>query len=101
MPRHSKPDSTGPTRYGSSQSTAGDARGAAALALTTAELLRETVTAVLNAGDAILIGTTRDGGAVAIQLFSGDRVDRLYAATLEELQETLQGVLLAAESAIS
>lgn len=48
------------------------------LADITPELLGELVVAVLNVGDAVLFGVTRNGGAVRVILMSGDEKSSTY-----------------------
>jgi hypothetical protein len=96
MSKSAAPDSTGPTRYGNLRGGAGNAHGAEALAEADSSVLLTAIASVLLAGDAILFGTTRDGGAVAMQLFSGDTTDKVYAASRPELEDALRAITAAA-----
>lgn len=96
--KHSEPESGTAGKYQRSRTSAGVAHGAAAISGLDPAVLSETLSAVLGVGDAISFAATRDGGAVVITMLSEGTVDKLYAATVEELQETLQGVLEAALS---
>jgi hypothetical protein len=40
---------------------------------------------VTRSGDALVIGRTRDGGAISITVISGDDREKLYASTDDEL----------------
>lgn len=93
MSKGSDKQSTGTGRYGRSTTDAGSVRGAAALEVSSAELLLETVCALCRSGDALMISSTRDGGAVAFNVLSGDFRDTLYAATTDEIEDTLRHVL--------
>lgn len=93
MPKNSEPASTGAGKYARSKMDAGNVHGAEALADISATVMRDAIAAVLTQGDAILLGCTRDGGAVAIALYSGEAVDKMYASTPEEVQELFQGIL--------
>lgn len=97
MSKDSKPDSSGVGKYGGVRPKGTGPYGAEALGEVDADLLREALTAVLTAGDAILLGTTRDGGAVAIQAYSGDQIDKLYGSSVVELEVVLSGVRDAAK----
>ncbi len=55
-----------------------------------AEYWRDAVLAVLLAGDAVLLGTTRDGGAVVMTIMEGDRRHRQYFSDATELMASLQ-----------
>jgi len=70
----------------------GGARGVQALQALKPALVHGMVCAVLGQGDAVLFGTTREGGAIMLQLFSGEESDKLYASSLEELEELVKGV---------
>lgn len=96
MSKHSEPESNGGGKYSQFSGKSPDAHGAQALAEVDTLLLAQAVVAVLTVGDAILFGTTRDGGAVAMQLFSGTELDKLYGATQEELTDRLRGIVEAA-----
>lgn len=97
MSKSSENVSPGGGKYQKAATSSGSAHGVEALQEVDPALLHSAVCAVLQAGDAVLLGTTRDGGAVAMQLYSGDSLDKLYCATLEELQDALRGVLSVAE----
>lgn len=53
------------------------------------------IDSVIETGDAIIIGRTRDGGAIAVTLISGDEREKLYASDDEELSDLIQTVLRA------
>lgn len=89
-------DSPKPGKYDRTKGQGKVPHGAEAFGELDPALVHQAITAVIRAGDAILVGTTRDGGAVAMQLYSGDALDKLYGATAEELAEVLQGVYDAA-----
>lgn len=42
---------------------------------------------VLNAGDGIILSRTRDGGAICVQLLSGDQRHKVYAGEQIELDQ--------------
>lgn len=63
-----------------------------------AETLWRTIQAVTDAGDAIMFGRTRDGGAVVLTLLSGDVREKAYATGPEEVASLLAEVLSAAEA---
>ena len=44
---------------------------------------------VIHAGHALIIGSTRDGGALCITVLEGDTRHRTYCATTEELGDAL------------
>lgn len=54
------------------------------------ETLWRTVAEVTAAGDAVVFGRTRDGGAVALTVWSGDERPKWYATGPEEIAELLQ-----------
>lgn len=97
MPKSSQNDLPTDGKYAPKTTGATGPRGAAALDQVEAELVRTAIVAVLTAGDAILLGTTRDGGAVAMQLYSGDNIDKLYGSGTGELSTLLQGLVEAAQ----
>lgn len=53
------------------------------------EQLWRTVTEIVNAGDAVTLGRTRDGGALSLVILSGEERIRRYARGAEELAELL------------
>lgn len=48
--------------------------------------------ALIDGGDAIIIGATRDGGALAFTVMEGDQRHRTYAATDSELDGALRAL---------
>ena len=60
-------------------------------------LIGEVVQAVTRGGDAILLGTTRDGGALVLTVCSGDQRVKFYSSTELEAAAMLQKVLNIAE----
>lgn len=63
-----------------------------------ADLLWRVVTAVTEAGDAITLGKTRDGGAVSLTVLSGEERIRLYAHGEDEVAEMLASVMRSLEN---
>lgn len=49
--------------------------------------------AVAKHGAALMVSTTRDGGAVCITLFDNDNRDKMYAHSQDEIEAALQGLL--------
>ena len=49
--------------------------------------------AVAKHGAALMISTTRDGGAVCITLFDNDSRDKMYAHSQDEIEVALQGLI--------
>lgn len=92
MSKSAKDISPGGGKYGNAATPTQEPHGAVILADIDADLLRDTLAEVLVSGDAMLWGTTRDGGAVVIQMFSGDASDKLYASTAGELEDKLRAV---------
>lgn len=62
-----------------------------------ADALWRAVTAATDAGDAVMFGKTRDGGAVVLTVLSGDDRIRSYAHDASEIAELLKGLRAAAE----
>ncbi len=52
--------------------------------------------AVQSAGDALLLGATRDGGALVITVCSGDQRHKFYPTSTEECEATLLDITNAA-----
>lgn len=92
MPKSAGNDSSGPGKYAKPSVSGGTVHGAEAFQDVDPLTVHTCLCAVLMAGDGILLGTTRDGGAVVIQMFSGDATDKLYASTALELEDVLQGI---------
>lgn len=59
-------------------------------------LIGEVVGAVTRDGAAILLGTTRDGGALVITVCDGDQRIKFYASSSEEVSSMMSRVLAAA-----
>jgi hypothetical protein len=98
MSKHAEKDSSTPGRYAKSLGSVDGAHGAVALSLCGAQEIQDALVAVLIVGDAVLFGTTRDGGAVVMTLFSGESTDKVFASTVEDLQEAFSGIVAAASS---
>lgn len=58
-----------------------------------AALLRDVVATVTDAGDAVLFGRTSDGGALVAHFMSAGHLEKVYAASVEELDTILQTAL--------
>lgn len=63
-----------------------------------ADELWRTIYEVTGAGDALMFGRTRDGGAVTLVVLSGDERVRQYATGAEEISELLKRVRAAVEA---
>jgi|SRR5687768_17234307 len=48
---------------------------------------------VLKAGCAVIIGTTRDGGALVITILDGDDRHRTYCSNVQELAEACEAMV--------
>jgi len=96
MSKDSGSDSSGPGKYANSETGASHVLGAHALDALDSVVLQDVISAVLHTGDAIQFGLTRDGGAVVITMYSEGALDKVYAATQEELQMKLEGIQVAA-----
>lgn len=57
-----------------------------------ADELWRTITAIVNAGDAVTLGRTRDGGALSLVILSGDDRVRRYARGAEEVEQLLREI---------
>src|SRR5690348_252043 len=57
-----------------------------------ADELWRTITAIVNAGDAVTLGRTRDGGALSLVILSGDDRVRRYARGTEEVEQLLREI---------
>lgn len=90
--------SSGRGRYGRSRNESETARGVAALETLPDAELTGAVLAVLRAGDAVALGTTRDGGALAITTFSGGMAEKFYASSDLEIHDLLMMLERAASS---
>lgn len=55
-------------------------------------MLVQVVGALLDGGDALLIGATRDMGAICLTLIHGDERAKLYSSNAEELFENLSRI---------
>ncbi len=51
------------------------------------------VIAVAAAGAALMVSTTRDGGAVSLTLFDNDEKERTYAHSADEINDLLLGLI--------
>jgi len=56
-------------------------------------LIATAVVRVAMSGAALMISTTRDGGAVCLTLFDNDTRDKMYAHSVEEIEYALQGLI--------
>jgi len=56
------------------------------------EELWRTITEIVNAGDAVTLGRTRDGGALSLVILSGDERIRRYARGADELAALLKEI---------
>lgn len=63
-----------------------------------APLIGELVQAVTRDGSALLLGKTRDGGALVITICAGDERAKFYAATHEELAAHVQNIISMSEA---
>lgn len=57
-----------------------------------ADGLWRTITAIVNAGDAVTLGRTRDGGALSLVILSGDDRIRRYARGAAEVEQLLREI---------
>jgi hypothetical protein len=57
------------------------------------DTLRRAVSAVTTDGDGLTFSRTRDGGAVCVAVLSDGFPHKWYAATTEELQDILEGLI--------
>ena len=53
----------------------------------------KTIQVLLGAGCALIVGQTRDGGAVVLTILDGDNRHRTYCATYNELQEACDEIV--------
>jgi len=96
MPKSSEKPSGSIDRYERRGVSQESVRGVKALAETPPVMCHQCVVAILTAGDAVLFGTTRDGGAIAVQVMAGTEVAKFYASSQDEVQELLQELAIAA-----
>lgn len=61
--------------------------------------LWKTIIAVTNAGDALTLAKTRDGGAVALTVMDGDSREKFYATGEAEITALLADIRASAEEA--
>jgi hypothetical protein len=66
--------------------------GALSFGQVAGDTLRECVTTVVAAGDAILFGRTSDGGALSVRILSNGVTECWYPSDASELQELLEAV---------
>jgi len=78
-----------------SQSAWAKARDASSADLTAIDpaLIGSAVQAVAMAGAALMVSTTRDGGAVSITVFDNDEKERVYAHSSEEIEYVFRGLV--------
>jgi hypothetical protein len=60
--------------------------------------LWKTITAIVNAGDAVTLGRTRDGGALSLVILSGDDRIRRYARGADEIHSLLVDIRTSLEA---
>lgn len=58
-----------------------------------AALLLDAVRAITSAGDAVLLGVTRSGGTLVCTVCSGEERLKLYATSVEEMEQHLKGLV--------
>jgi hypothetical protein len=63
-----------------------------------ASLVGQLVQAVTQDGDAVLLGATRDGGALVITICAGDQRIKFYCTTLEQAESQLIELIAQAQS---
>ena len=54
--------------------------------------LWRTITAIVNAGDAVTLGRTRDGDTLSLVILSGDDPVRRYARGTKEVEQLLREI---------
>lgn len=67
--------------------------------LVSPESLRRCISLVTACGDAITLSVTRDGGAACLALLTDNEVIKVYASTVEELDEYLGAISDGAQAA--
>jgi hypothetical protein len=63
-----------------------------------AKLIGELVQEVTRSGDAVLLGTSRDGGTLVITICSGDQRIKFYASSAEQAESRLQELIAQAKT---
>lgn len=63
-----------------------------------AQLIGELVQEVTRSGDAVLLGTSRDGGTLVITICSGDQRIKFYASSAEQAESQLRELIAQAKS---
>lgn len=71
---------------------AGNANGASKVSLADVSRLGLVLDAVLAEGAAVMVGKTRDGGALVLTVLDGDNRHRTYCATTPELEAALESL---------
>lgn len=56
------------------------------------ELLRDAVVAVVQAGDAVVLGMTADTSSLSFRILSNEGVAKFYVGTTESFEELLRAV---------
>lgn len=56
--------------------------------------LRDSVAVVLSSGAAVMLASTRDGGAIVITLLDGNDKGKVYVTNMAEFEEALQDMAL-------
>lgn len=92
MSKQEEDSARNPAKYTRARRLAGSAHGVEALENVDAVVLQDCVDSVLGAGDAIAFGVTKDGGAIAITIYSDGEAEKLYGGSTEELTELLEGI---------
>lgn len=85
------------TRYGSVRNSP-SSQDAATWEDADQEELWRTITAIVNAGDAVTLGRTRDGGALSLVILSGDERIRRYARGADEIHSLLVDIRTSLEA---
>lgn len=57
------------------------------------ERLGDALDAIVRSGDAVIVGGTRDGGAICFTVLSGSDREKLYAGTDEELGSMIESII--------
>lgn len=57
-----------------------------------AELLRDAVVAVVQSGDAVVVGMTADTSSLSFRILSDEGVAKFYVGTVESFEELLRAI---------
>jgi hypothetical protein len=85
------------SRYGSVRNSA-SSQDLASWEDADSDELWKTITAIVNAGDAVTLGRTRDGGALSLVILSGDDRIRRYARGADEIHSLLVDIRTSLEA---